>query len=129
MNKTETLISALLDKIKGKHIPTKKEQLIIDIVSELFTHPDTDIKAAPLTGRYFVVNKKLEYWVKINEFEITITNHRFTFNYSGVQSFHNMLAGIVLNHLEKARDEFEKTVFENEIDLLENIITNIKFKK
>lgn len=129
MNKAETFFSALLNKIKGKHKLSEKEQLIVNIVNELFSHKDTDIKAAPLTGRYFIVNKTLEYWVRISEFEITITNHKFTFNYSGIPAFHNMLAEVVLNHLENARDEFEKAVFENEIDLLENIFINIKHKK
>jgi hypothetical protein len=30
--------------------------------------------------------------------------------------------------IEKSRDEFEEAIFQNEVELLENIITNIKNK-
>ena len=35
----------------------------------------------------------------------------------------------VENAIEKSRDEFEQAVFQNEVELLENIVTNIKIKK
>jgi hypothetical protein len=30
--------------------------------------------------------------------------------------------------IEKSRDEFEEAIFQNEVELLENIVTNIKNK-
>ena len=123
------MIHWLKEKLNPKHKPNEKEQLILDIVTNLCEQSDTDIKMAPISGRYFLVNKRLEYWVRIWEDGITITNHKFTFTNSALQSFQELVIGIVEGAIEKSRDEFETAVFQNEVELLENIIGNIKNKK
>jgi hypothetical protein len=123
------MIHWLKEKLNPKHKPNPKEQLILDIVTNLCEQSDTDIKMAPISGRYFLVNKRLEYWVRIWEDGITITNHKFTFTNSALQSFQELVIGIVEGAIEKSRDEFETAVFQNEVELLENIIGNIKNKK
>jgi hypothetical protein len=127
-NKEQTLFSTFLDKLKGKYIPNEKEQRIIDIVEEMCNQSDSDIKMAPLTHRYFIVNKRLEYWIRISEFEVTITNHKFTLNYSGNAKFHTLLQNTVSNSIEQARNEFEETVFQNEVELLDNIKQSLTLK-
>jgi hypothetical protein len=122
------MIDWLKDKLIPKYKPNPKEQLILDIVTNLCSQSDTDIKMAPISGRYFLVNKRLEYWVRIWEDGITITNHKFTFTNSALQSFQAKVIGIVESSIERSRDEFETAVFQNEVELLENIITNIKNK-
>ena len=62
-----------------KYKPNEKEKLILDVVNNLCEHPDTDILMAPLSSRYYLINKKLEYWVRVYDNGITITNHKFTF--------------------------------------------------
>ncbi len=123
----------MIDWIKNKLIPpykpNDKEKLILDIVTNLCEQSDTDIKMAPISGRYFLVNKRLEYWVRVWEDGITITNHKFTFTNSALQSFQSKVINIVEASIEKSRDEFEQAVFQNEVELLENIIGNIKTKK
>ncbi len=123
------MIDWLKDKLIPKYKPNEKEQLILDIVTNLCEQSDTDIKMAPISGRYFLVNKRLEYWVRIWEDGITITNHKFTFTNSALQSFQSKVINIVEASIEKSRDEFEQAVFQNEVELLENIIGNIKTKK
>jgi hypothetical protein len=122
------MIDWLKDKLIPKYKPNPKEQLILDIVTNLCEQSDTDIKMAPISGRYFLVNKRLEYWVRVWEDGITITNHKFTFTNSALQSFQSKVINIVEKAIEKSRDEFEQAVFQNEVDLLENIISNIKSK-
>jgi hypothetical protein len=122
------MIDWLKDKLIPKYKPNPKEQLILDIVTNLCEQSDTDIKMAPISGRYFLVNKRLEYWVRVWEDGITITNHKFTFTNSALQSFQSKVINIVEKAIEKSRDEFEEAVFQNEVDLLENIISNIKSK-
>jgi hypothetical protein len=122
------MIDWLKDKLIPKYKPNPKEQLILDIVTNLCEQSDTDIKMAPISGRYFLVNKRLEYWVRVWEDGITITNHKFTFTNSALQSFQSKVINIVEKAIEKSRDEFEEAVFQNEVDLLENIISNIKNK-
>jgi len=122
------MIDWLKNKLIPKYKPNEKEQLILDIVRNLCEQSDTDIKMAPISGRYFLVNKRLEYWVRLWEEGITITNHKFTFTNTSLQSFQAILINIVEKAIEKSRDEFETAVFQNEVELLENIITNIKNK-
>jgi hypothetical protein len=123
------MINWLKNKLIPPYKPNPKEQLILDIVNNLCAQSDTDILMAPLSGRYYIINKRLEYWVRLWDDGITITNHKFTFSNNSLQSFQAILIKIVENAIEKSRDEFETAVFQNEVELLENIITSIKYTK
>ena len=122
------MINWLKEKIIPKYKLNEKEQLILDIVKNLCEASDTDILMAPISGRYYLVNKRLEYWIRLYDNGITITNHKFTFSNTSPQMYQDMLIDIVETAIEKSRDEFEAAVFQNEVELLENIIINIKNK-
>jgi len=122
------MINWLKDKLNPKYKFNEKEQLIMDIVTNLCKQSDTDIKMAPISGRYFLVNKRLEYWLRIGDDGITITNHKFTYSNMSPQQFQGIVISVVENAIEESRNEFEMAVFQNEVELLENIITNIKTK-
>jgi hypothetical protein len=123
----------MLNWIKNKLIPpyklNPKEQLILDIITNLCSHSETEIKMAPLSGRYFLVNKRLEYWVRLWEGGITITNHKFTFTHMSPIVFQSKVIEVVENAIEKSRDEFENAVFRNEVELLETISNDIIHSK
>jgi hypothetical protein len=121
------MLSWLKDKIIPKYKPNEKEKLILDVVNNLCEHPDTDILMAPLSSRYYLINKKLEYWVRVYDNGITITNHKFTFSNTSPQMFQDMIVELIVHAIEKSRDEFETAVFQNELELLENIATSIKY--
>ena len=123
------MLSWLKDTIIPKYKPNEKEKLILEVVSNLCQHPDTDILMAPLSGRYYLINKKLEYWVRVYDNGITITNHKFTFSNTSPQMFQDMIIELVVHAIEKSRDEFENAVFQNELELLENISASIKHAK
>jgi len=123
------MINWLKNKLIPPYKPNPKEQLILDIVNNLCAQSDTDILMAPLSGRYYIINKRLEYWVRLWDDGITITNHKFTFSNNSLHSFQAILIKIVENAIEKSRDEFETAIFQNEVELLENIITSIKYTK
>jgi hypothetical protein len=123
------MLNWLKDKIIPKYKPNEKEKLILDVVSNLCQHSDTDILMAPLSGRYYLINKKLEYWVRVYDNGITITNHKFTFSNTSPQMFQDMIVELIVHAIEKSRDEFETAVFQNELELLENIATSIKYTK
>jgi hypothetical protein len=123
----------MLNWIKEKLVPkyklNDKETLIFEVINTLCEQSDTDILMAPLSGRYYIVNKRLEYWVRVFDDGVTITNHKFTFSNTSPQAFQHMLIKVVEAAIEKSRDEFETAVFQNEVELLENIVSNIKHKK
>jgi hypothetical protein len=123
------MLTWILEKLNPKYVPNKKEQLILKIIENLCNQPDTDIRMAPISGRYYIINKRLKYWVRIYDDGISITNHTFTFSNHAVQMFQAMVVKIVQNTIEVHRTQFESTVFQNEVELLENIINNIENKK
>jgi hypothetical protein len=122
------MINWLKEKLNPKYKFNEKEQLIFDIVTNLCEQSDTEIKMAPISGRYFLVNKRLEYWLRIGDDGITITNHKFTYSNMSPQQFQTIVIKLVEDAIEVSRNEFETAVFQNEVELLENIVTNIKNK-
>ena len=122
----------MLNWIKEKLVPSyklnNKETLILDVITNMCEQADTDILMAPLSGRYYLVNKRLEYWIRVFDDGVMITNHKFTFSNTSPQGFQHMVIKVVEAAIEKSRDEFETAVFQNEVELLENIVINIKNK-
>jgi hypothetical protein len=97
------------------------EKLIKDIVIGMLGNENTEAITAPLSGMYFLSNKELHYYIRINEFSVTITNHKFMFREGMSSKFGNMIISIVKEFMEKNRMEFENRVFINQIQLLKNI--------
>lgn len=123
------MLNALRSKIKNQIFPpykmNEKEALTYDVIKMLCEQSDTDLKIAPLTGRYFMVNKRLSYWAKVEDFSVSITNHRFTLTNTINSEYQKKLVSLVTEFIEADRNEFEETVFQNEVELLENIKSNI----
>ncbi len=123
----------MLKALKKKFFPpykmNEKEQLTYDVIKMLCEQSDTDLKIAPLTGRYFMVNKRLSYWAKVEDFSVSITNHKFTLTNTVNSEYQKLLVEMVNLFIEADRNEFEETIFQNEVKLLENILSNIKTNK
>lgn len=120
------LFTYISSKFFPKFKPTQHEQLVIDIIGLLFDQGDTDCITAPISERYYISNKRLGYWLKIGDSSITITNHKFTYVSQSPANFNDYVIRVIKEYLERDRQEFEKTVFQNELDLLSNIKTSIK---
>jgi hypothetical protein len=106
--------------------PTEHEQLVIDIIGLLFGDDDTESITAPISGRYYISNKKLGYWVRIGDSSVTITNHKFSYVAHTPIAFNEYIINIVRDYIEKDREDFEKRIFQNELQLLKNIKASIK---
>ena len=120
----------LFKSIKERFIPGFKpaehEQLVIDIIGLLFGDDDTECITAPISGKYYISNKKLGYWVRVGDSSVTITNHKFTYVAQSPIAFNDYVINVVRDYIEKDREEFEKKVFQNELELLKNIKSSIK---
>jgi len=123
------MINYLKSKIFPPYQMNEKEILTYNVIQMLCEQTDTDLKIAPLTGRYFMINKRLSYWVKVEDFSVSITNHKFTLTNTITAEYQKKLVSMIDTFIEADRNEFEQTVFQNEVELLENIISNIKFKE
>jgi len=123
-------MKSLFTKFKEKIIPSFKpqehEQLVIDIIGLLFDDEDTECITAPISGKYYISNKRLGYYVKVGDTSVTITNHKFTYVAQSPLPFNDYVINVVRNYIEKDREEFEKKVFHNELQLLQNIKSSIK---
>jgi hypothetical protein len=123
------MLKALKQKIWPPYKMNDKEKLTYDVIKMLCEQSDTDLKIAPLTGRYFMVNKRLSYWAKVEDFSVSITNHKFTLTNTVNSEYQKLLVEMVNQFIEADRNEFEETIFQNEVELLENILSNIKTNK
>ena len=66
------------------------------------------------------------YWVRVGDSSVTITNHKFTYVAQSPVAFNDYVINVVRDYIEKDREEFEKKVFQNELELLKNIKSSIK---
>jgi hypothetical protein len=92
----------------------------------LFDAEDTECITAPISGKYYISNKRLGYWVKVGDTSVTITNHKFTYVAQSPLTFNEYVTQVVREHIEKDREDFEKAVFQNELELLHNIKSSIE---
>jgi hypothetical protein len=122
------LFKSIREKIIPSFKPAEHEQLVIDIIGLLFGDDDTECITAPISGKYYISNKKLGYWVRVGDSSITITNHKFTYVAQSPIAFNDYVINVVRDYIEKDREEFEKRVFQNELELLKNIKSSIKSK-
>jgi hypothetical protein len=122
------LFKSIKERLIPGYKPAEHEQLVIDIIGLLFGDDDTECITAPISGKYYISNKKLGYWVRVGDSSITITNHKFTYVAQSPIAFNDYVINVVRDYIEKDREEFEKRVFQNELELLKNIKSSIKSK-
>ena len=122
----KSLFTKFKNNLIPPYAPQEHEQLVIDIIGLLFDDDDTECITAPISGKYYISNKRLGYYVKVGDTSITITNHKFTYVAQSPLPFNDYVINVVRNYIEKDREEFEKKVFHNELQLLQNIKSSIK---
>lgn len=120
------LFQYIREKFFPNYKPQNHEQLVIDIITLLFNQDDTECITAPISGRFYISNKRLGYWVKIADTAVTITNHKFTYVAQSPLNFNDYVIEVVKEYIERDRQEFEKAVFQNEMELLSNIKASIE---
>lgn len=122
----QKLKSKLIEKVSPKYELSETENLIKDVLELMLKNEGTDAISAPITQRYYVSNPNLGYYIKITEYSVTITNHKFTFQEALSEKFKEILLNLVREYMENSRNIFEKTVFDNQIELLKNIKKNLE---
>jgi hypothetical protein len=115
------IITKIKEMIKPPYKLGETEQLLSDIVNLMCEQEDTDFMMAPIVGKYYVSNRRMEYYIVISDFNIAITNHKFSFERSITQKFSEMLINTVEKCMDVDREAFERDVFRNQLDLLSDI--------
>lgn len=122
------IINKLKQIIKPPYKLGETEQLLSDIVNLMCEQEDTDFMMAPTVGKYYVSNRRMEYYIVVNDFGIAITNHKFSFERSITSAFSAILIKRVQKSMDIDRAEFEKDVFQNQLDLLGDIKVSLMAK-
>ena len=127
------MLHQLTSKISKKFIKEYKlsdtETLIKSVLELMLKTEGSEAITAPISERYYVSNPNLGYYLKVTEYSITITNHKFTFQEAITEKFKKIILDIIKQYMEESRSTFEKTVFDNQIELLKNIKSNLLEKK
>ena len=124
----DNLINKISDFLWPPLNLNEKEQLIFDIFSLLLKHPDTECITAPISAIYYISNEKLQYWIKVWDEGVTLTNHKFSFTHdTRNHRFQKIIISMVQDFMEADRAEFERTVFQNEVEMLKEIKQNIYY--
>lgn len=129
MHYVETLLKLIKNFIWPSVQMNEKEHLIYDIFKLLLKHPHTECITAPISAIYYISNERLQYWVKVWDEGVTITNHKFSFTHdTRNHRFQREIISMVQDFMETDRAEFERTVFQNEIEMLKEIKQNIYYR-
>jgi len=119
------LLVNLNSKLREKIIPTCKmnetEEHIKDVINLMLKQKDTDVISSPISGRYYISNKRLQYYIMVNDFGVTITNHKFALEYAAAPRYTSIITDIVRQYMENDRYKFEQEIFKNRIELLKGI--------
>jgi hypothetical protein len=118
------ILNWIIEKINPKHRLNEKEELILEIVTNLCNQSDTDFPI-PTAGSYYLVNRRLKYWVKISDDGVSITNHKFAFMNTSIYAFKSMLIDIIEEAINKNKYAFEVDMFDNEVALLQSIVAKV----
>ena len=119
------LMSKISKKLVKEYELSDSEELIKSVLELMLESDGSDAITAPMSERYFVSNPTLGYYIKVTEYSVTITNHKFTFQEPLSENFRNILLDIIKRYMEESRNTFEKTVFDNQIELLKTIKSNL----
>lgn len=114
-------IQKIENYFKRKPQYNDKEAKLLEVVTKMVTSPDIDLVCNPMNGVYYISNEKLHYYMKVTEFEITITNTKFAYNHVYTSGFGGEILSIVREAINQQVEEFDRKVFINEVNLLTNI--------
>jgi hypothetical protein len=103
-----------------------KEVKLLEVVTKMVTSPDVDLLCNPMNNVYYISNEKLHYYMKVTDFEITITNTKFNYSHAYTSEFGTKVLTIVRDAVNQQVEEFDRKVFVNEVDLLTNIEKSIR---
>lgn len=115
------VIKELRDFFFKKHVWRENEQRVLNIVDSLLVQEDTTFLNSSLSRRYYLSNKRLHYYVRITDFDVTITNTKFNYALTYESRFGTEVTKRVSDWIELKIETFDKEAFDSEVALLYNI--------
>lgn len=115
------VIKELGDFFFKKHVWRENEQRVLNIVDSLLVQEDTTFLNSSLSRRYYLSNKRLHYYVRITDFDVTITNTKFNYALTYESRFGTEVTKRVSDWIELKIQTFDAEAFDSEVALLYNI--------
>ncbi len=108
-------------KTKNSLELTEKEILTQKVVAHLLATPSTYYLMTP-SGRYYLQTEDKKYTVILQDNFVKITNHSYSFEFNISSLLSNRLILLVERKIERVRNQMESEMFENEINILKQIL-------
>ena len=119
-------VEKMITFFSQKYKLSETESELYAIVESMIGREDTEYMTSPLSSKFYVSNRTLQYYIMITQAEIKIANHTFSYYYLANPSFSQILINLVKDKMEEHRNQFEAEVFKNELDMLRTIKGNIQ---
>ena len=105
----------------GKKPTGEDSQCIVEIINNY--SEDSSIKKliSPISDEYYLLDEENQVSICISDNEVILSNHVYLYKKSFNLSFTEDLKKQVKQHMEKEMQALKKTLFNNEINLLEKI--------
>ena len=102
---------------------TDEEVLIDGIIRDILTKEGTRVSMAPRSNKYFITNKDIELNILIDGAAelVKTANHKYKYGWKFRNVFIGHLINQVIDWIEKDRSEIELEIFQNEVNLLNDI--------
>jgi len=110
-------------KNKTKNTPplTEREYLTKRVIIKLLSNPKTHYLMTP-SGRYYLQTEDKKYTLILQNNFVKLTNHTYSFEFTIGSYLSNELIALVERTIEKTRSKMETELFENEINILKQIL-------
>ena len=111
----------LKNKVKNNPPLTEREYLTKRVIIRLLSNPKTHYLMTP-SGRYYLQTEDKKYTLILQNNFIKLTNHTYSFEFTISSYLSDELIALVERTIEKTRSKMETELFENEINILKQIL-------
>ena len=96
-------------------------RFIIDIINNYSEDKSIKKLISPISDEYYLLDDENQVSICIGDNEVILSNHVYLYKKSFNLSFTESLKTQVKGHMEREMQELKRTLFNNEINLLEKI--------
>lgn len=101
---------------------TEDAQHIIDIVEEYSNKKDIKKLISPISDEYFLIDSENEISICIGDEHVTLSNHVFLYKKDFNLDFTDKLKKTVKENIEEEMQLLKESLFNNETNLLSNVL-------
>lgn len=118
----------VIQKLIPKYQVLDKEKSVEELLTSILELDDTKVIHSPISGIYYVFNSSLGYNLRVTRYNITVSNHDFSFQEDLSEAFSKHLNDLLDAYLESEISNIEREVEENRMDLLGKMKSRILIK-